>query len=135
MPTPAHNFKQVLLRSFEVAKNALRVFIVNDSSTPFAVTAGAENILITNIISPAINTELNKSLSGNLKKIIVRSRKLTTIRIAFTPNGTADSGAGANKYIEIPEGGYLSLDPLNFTGKTLYYRTDKARTIEITELF
>lgn len=114
------DFRQVIRRIFDASINAIRVTLIPSSGS----------IKITNINNPAINTELTHVLQTNVRKIIIKSRKLATIRVAFAAGGTTAA------YIEIPDGGYLELNDLVLPGATLYYRIDKSnRVLEILEQY
>lgn len=76
--------------------------------------------------------EESQSLNAETKRIImnVRGKVDTIVRFAFVENDT-DNG---NDYFEIDPGGFIDLDKINFTGKTIYFRTNKdSRIIQILE--
>lgn len=90
-------------------------------------TEGANSVTVTNLSLPVISTEVSLTLQSNLKGVIIRSRTAANVQIAFV---ATESGT---KYLTIPRGTSLSLDVLNFTGKTLYAQADKVTTLEIVE--
>lgn len=99
--------------------------------TSVSVTISAsQNIKITNLSMPLANTEYSLLLTNNLKQLIIVSRSMARLQIAFT---STESGT---KFITIPKGTSLSLFDLDLTGKTLYIQGDvPTSTVEIMELY
>lgn len=94
------------------------------------VSDAATTPLITNKTLALAGTEYAHTLQNNLKQLIISSRTRANVRIAFTLGGTATD------YKTIWVGGATVIDNINFTGKTLYLRSDQASTImEIVELY
>jgi hypothetical protein len=91
---------------------------------------GASNIRITNVNAPTANTEVSLALSSGLKEITIRSRLISTVKIAFV------SGESGTKYITLLPGATFSQGGLTLTGATIYMQTDIAsNTIEVLEFF
>ena len=85
---------------------------------------------ITNLLLTNSDTEYSHALTTNLKQCIIRSRQFAKLQVCFV---SAESGS---KYITIPKGTSLSLNDLDFTGKTLYLQSDTSSvTVEILELY
>lgn len=89
---------------------------------------GASAPTITNLSIPSTATEVSHALQNGLKKIIIRSRVIATVQIAFT---STESGT---KYITLSPGTVLCLDGIDFDSKTLYAQSDTITTLEILEL-
>jgi len=70
------------------------------------------------------NTEVAFLLPDGIKKIKIRSRKITRLRVAWEENETANDG----KYISVPLGGWYSLDGIDTQNKTIYLRSNKPNT-------
>lgn len=85
--------------------------------------------IITNFSVGSIGTEYSHSLTNGLKQVIIRSRIGANIQFSFT------SGESGTKYITIPKGSTLHIEGLTFSGKTLYFQTDKVGIVEILELY
>ena len=85
---------------------------------------------ITNLELTDANTEYSHALTTNLKQCIIKARGFAKLQISFT------SGDSGTKFLTIPNGTSLSLNDLDFTGKTLYLQSDTSSVIvEILELY
>lgn len=113
---------------------AKRACLENTESDPAIVQpVDSKNVKPIVVDIPNKDTETSQVLSAGTRRIImnVRGKVDTIVRFAFVENDTDDG----NPYFEIDPGGYIDLDKINFTGKTIYLRTDKdARIIQILEL-
>ena len=89
----------------------------------------AETPLITNLSIGSTSTEFSHALQAGLKQIVVRSRVLATLQLAFV---ATESGT---KYITLKPGTVLELNDLDFSSKTLYVQSDTITTVEILELY
>lgn len=88
------------------------------------------NVTITNLSATLANTEYSHALTSGLKQLIIRSRGRAKLQVAFV------SGQSGTNFITIPGGANLSLEGLEFTGKTVYVQANQASTIvEILELY
>jgi hypothetical protein len=91
---------------------------------------GSTSTKITNLSVPTANTEVGHALNAGLKQILIRSRTLADLKMAFT---VAESGT---KYVTIKAGNVFFLDDISFTGKTVYLQSPTAGlTVEILETF
>jgi hypothetical protein len=89
---------------------------------------GAENPRNTNLALTAA-TENGHAMVAGLKKITFRSRISTPIKFAWV------NGETATKFITLEANCSFSEDALNFTGKTIYFLSPVATTIEIIEYY
>lgn len=94
------------------------------------VKSGAKNTEITNLVLTTSGVEQSLVLNNNLRGIIIRSRDLSTLQLAFV------SGESSTKYLTIKPRAVLSLEDLEFATSTLYIQADSDNTIvEILELY
>ena len=70
------------------------------------------------------NTEVAFVLPDGIKKLIIRSRKITRLRISWEAGETANDG----NYISVPLGGVYTKDGINTENKTIYIRSNKSNT-------
>ena len=98
-------------------------------------TDSSSDVGITQFLLVNAGQEYDLALN-NARQIIVKTQdKVANIRVAFSANGTQTSGAGANKFITIPEGGSFQLSNINLTGKTIYFSSDKSNILlEVLEV-
>ena len=89
----------------------------------------SENIKVTNITIPSINTEVSHSLTTEIKTLIIRCREVAELKISF------EVGESGTKFFTVPKANSLKLDDLNLTGKTLYLQSPSLATVEILEQF
>ncbi len=96
--------------------------------TPVLITAGN------------VNTEIQHTLSANVKRIIMQvtgtdgENQHATLRVSFVANGTLDSGGNAREYILITPGSYLDLTELNLQNYSVYFQCNKQdRAVKIFE--
>lgn len=74
------------------------------------------------------NIEVAKLLPDGAKKIKIRSRTVTRMRLAWEATETKDEG----KYISIGQGGCYNLEGIKTKGNIVYLRTNKSNVkIEI----
>ncbi len=115
-------------------ETAARTCVENTESDPAIIQpVDSKNVKIYVLDIPNKNIETSQTLNAGTRRIImnVRGKVDTIIRFAFVANDTDDG----NDYFEIDPGGFIDLDKINFTGKTIYVRTDKdSRKIQIIEL-
>jgi hypothetical protein len=99
--------------------------------SPAEITVtGATSSRITNLSVPIAFTEVSHLLQTNVKQLIIRSRNLANLQIAFV---STESGT---KYLTIPPGCNLKLDNIEFSSTTLYIQSSTASTtVEILELY
>jgi hypothetical protein len=88
----------------------------------------AKNVLITNVSTVAI-TETSHVLQQNLNELVIRSRNMINLRLAFA------SGETINNYVTLKPGAVLSLGGLDLASTTIYIRSDSDDTVEILELY
>jgi hypothetical protein len=100
-------------------------FIPKDVSVQGATDC---KITVFNVIDA--NTEYSLALQANLKKIRIRCRESAEIKYTFTE---LESGTDS---FTIFRGTVDEIDNLSFTGKTIYFQSNKnSVTIEIAEFF
>lgn len=80
--------------------------------------------VITNVGIVTINTEQSISLAGVIRRITVKARGTSTLRIAFESTETATN------YITIPPGAIFTEEFIEAPAQ-LYFRSDKIDTVEI----
>lgn len=88
---------------------------------------GALNVNIFNISVPLANTEQFFAIPSNTKKLEIKIREGSgIIKYAFT------SGNSSTNFITVKQGNKEVIEDINFTGKTLYFQTNKDnKVIEI----
>ena len=94
------------------------------------VIGGATTQLITNLALTLSGTEYSLALQSGLRQLIVRARGNSRLQISFI------SGDTNLVFFTVPKGTSFILDDINFTGATIYIRSNLAGdTAEIIELF
>ena len=91
--------------------------------------SNADKVLITNLSLPIINTEVGHSLQTGLKSLIIKNRMKAKTNIAFILTESSTN------YLTLEGGAVLSLQEIDFTGKTIYLQSTAISTIEIVELY
>lgn len=97
---------------------------VTTTSRPRATVEAATVANVYNISVLLANTEVSQALATGTKKITIKVRGNSTLKLSFSSGGP---------YITIPQGATWSNDGLNFNG-TLYFQTTKpSQIVEIEE--
>lgn len=76
-----------------------------------------------------VDTEIEQVLPDGTRRILIQiaPSKVAKLLISFVANGT-----NTNEYYTIDEGGFLDLDKLNLTNKSIFFQCDRAnRTVQI----
>jgi hypothetical protein len=83
-----------------------------------------------NLSMPDKTQEYDYTLQDGVKQFIISSRNPATLNFAVAPTETSTN------YRTIWKGCSLEITDVNFTGKTIYLKSDKDSTVvEILELF
>lgn len=91
----------------------------------------ATTISSTNVILASTGTEYSHTFPDNTKQARVRARQANDVRYAWVAGKVAGP---VMPYSTLPAGMELSVDAINFTGKTLYLSTSSAGTIVEAEM-
>jgi len=93
--------------------------------------SAATNYKVTNVSIAIgdINSEQSLALQSGVKKITIANRDNGKIQYTFV------SGQSGTDFKTIPVKNHREISDINFTGKTLYFQTDKVSTIEIEEFY
>lgn len=121
MATPEYNYRQVLQRVYDKVKNALRVLVINDLSTPIPVvltTSTGDTVpTIFNVACPIALTEYSQALPANTKGFILKARKGSKITFAFSPSASTFLTFNA---------GFSYQDDNFYVGATVYFKCSLA---------
>lgn len=110
-------------------KRGLDTYLLNPSDVT-ATIEEAQEVLITNYSIAMAATEYTHALQSGLKSLLIRNRTLgAETRIAFVVSGTTTN------YVTLRPGAVYDIPNIDFTGKTLYLRSDAVSTVEIVELY
>ena len=91
---------------------------------------GATELKITNLSLTLADTEYSHSVVNNCRCILVKSRTLALLKIAFT------LGESGTKLITLPAGTTLELNDLTLSGKIMYVQSPSSSVVvEILETF
>lgn len=110
-----------------IGKAFLRVCAILD---PSVLTDIFATQIKETIVESTANDKNTHVIVDGLKRIIIRSEKVTKINYSFDETRFDDGNV-----LTITSGGHLKLEGLFFSGKTLYFKTDKNADVEIIELY
>lgn len=121
MTTPDWNFKQVILRVFESAKNALRVFVVNDATSPIPVTitSGTGNTIpqVHNVACALAGTLYNLALPAGTRTFVLKARKGSKVLLSYDTPQTN---------VLTLNSGFSFRDESTYLNQTLYFKCSVA---------
>ena len=102
---------------------------INQPTYKPIVGTGATNKKITDLSLPTPNTEVSHLLQDGIKGLMIRSRTLSKLKMAFI------SGESGTNYVTINEGAVFHTNVIEFTGASVYLQSDSTTVVEILELY
>ena len=104
-----------------------------ENTTPIPISgtftfAGLLSAKITNFVVASASTEEEHQLTANTRRLLMRSRNGSEMRVAFV------SGDTSTKYLTVKRGTVYSEDGLDFSGK-VFFQTTLTDVVEIIEWF